>query len=471
MSKGQQKNSIIDFDVIAFGKSIFSTINAQRIRQADIELSVKNNPGAAAGFESPINTFFRIIGFQKFDFEVAADIDGYIDSDANDITATQRISRLSERGAETPENSDLGKDDKIMKALDSIYRPKFVEPKDKIIFPLVWTGEVPKNRAIAAPFDMFQSSDNITSPRCLLEAIIEIRVNRFDRQYLPPEVREYFVNQFQNLNTTQQKAYATFYGTDDISDYSVFSLILLKNFDLIVDKLIAQHYAIEKKKQNLSRDITYVPDPTIYGNPLLKNNNINAQYKRTQFSKLSVALENLEVLRDLNESSTSMIIEKRTDISRDAQGRSVDFVKDNLFLSPVMQVFKADLAHINRLIAETKKLMARLDKEMEEVRAISDLYYGTTSGLSIIDVFAVLWALFEIDKSNLLGLLNDDQFDNYNKFNELRGFELEETKGSLVESYQELERLIIEKINMVKDRAIGKEKLAIDNTERGNKGA
>ena len=440
------------------------------MRSSDSETVVKNNPGAFIGFESSINAFYRILGFQKFDLKITSPIDEYVNSGINGISKETRLKNIEIRNSEVPESSDLSKDQKIVKALDSIHRPTLLEPQKKLIFPLVWMGSPTPNRKIAAPFDLFQPANNISPPRSLLEAIIEIRVNRFDREYVPPEVKEFFVNQFANLNESQQGTYATFYGTDDINDYSVFSLILLRNFDLVVDKIIAKHYEIEKKKQRLSDKITYVPDSTVYGNPLSKANNVNAKYKRSQFSTLTRQLEQLEVIRDLIQSSTSVIVDTRQDIGRDARGRTVDFLKDNMFLAPVMQVFQSDLLQIKRAISEVKTEIARIDKEMEEVRAISDLFYGTTSGISIIDVFAILWALFEIDKKYLLGLLSEDQFDNYKKFNEIRGFELEESQASAVDSYGELERIILFKIDLISATAKGREKIIVDNSQRGNRG-
>jgi len=279
---------------------------------------------------------------------------------------------------------------------------------------------------------------------------------------------EFFQDQLLSLTEENKKAYAKFYGTTDIKDYSVFSLILLRNFDLIVNKIVERLYEINQRKATLIREIRYVPDPTTYGYPLLKNNNIGRMYKNvdSNFSFLENRLNSLLLYRDLVQSSTAIFIQEDIGVGRDGKNHEIDFIKNNLFISPIMQIFQSDLNKVNQIIAKISEEIARLETEMEKVRAEIDVFYGMTSGIAIFDVFAILWALFEIDKKYLLGLLNDQQFENYQAFNDARGFTLNVERADITSSYVNLEKIVIEKLDLLEARALEAQLVNVETQER-----
>ena len=400
------QTTLIDFDVYSFGQSILQTIDSFRVRSSDYQLFKQNNPGGAVSVESRIDAFLRIMGFQSYYVSFEKDEVDILNNYVGD-----REFYLMERQEFTIENSNASKEEKIIQGLKAIYMPNNPEPEYKNILPLVWGAiEVPENRTILEPFE--QSFTEEKFPRSTLEAIIELRVNRFEAGRMPDSVRQFLIEKFGNVKDEAKEIVESFYGASP-ENYSAISLITLGNFNLIMDKIAEFHLELIQTLNKLQPEINYVPQATVDGQPLLKSNNVEGDYGFDQmFSKRNIKLLILKTQRDLIESTVnSFIADQEVDFGLSAQAtRSAITVVDNMLMDPILSIMKSDVKELNTEIAKIQDEVDRLEAEMEKVRAGMELLYGTTSGISIIDVICVIWALFEIDKNTLVSLLNDHQY-------------------------------------------------------------
>ena len=433
------KNTLIDFDVYSFGQSVLQSIDSFRVKSSDYMGYKQNNPGGSRSIESRIDAFLRIMGFQ-----------GYSEKDEKKVLddyVGNRDRELEHRQDITIENSTASKEENIIQGLRAIYTPDNPDPEYRNVLPLVWSSiDIPENKTVAKPFEDTRTEEKF--PRCTLEAIIELRINRENAGRAPQSVRNFIIEKFGNLDESSKEAVSSFYGPN-VNYYSAITLITLSNFDLIMDKIAEFHLELIQKLNKLQPEINYVPQATVDGQPLLKSNNVEGDYNFDElFSKRNVRLVTLTIQRDLIESSiNSFIADQEVDFGLSAQAKkSAITVVDNMLMGPILSIMKSDVEELNTEINKVKDEIDRLDTEMEKVRAGMELLYGTTSGISIIDIICVMWALFEIDKDTLISLLDDHQYERFEQVNADRDISVSGVTRSqnINEAYKKLEEKFIE---------------------------
>lgn len=445
-------NNIIGFDFLEFSKSSIDAIDAVRMRKSDYETNAKGNPGAAVGVEPRINAFFRMIGFQGY-YNNPKDNKKGQNAPLEEYVG-DRKSQFAEREDRTRENKKLTKEEQIMEALNSLEKPYCPSADKRLVIPFVWVAdnEVSQNKRIADPYEKERVGFRLRRP--LIESIIEIKINRFGSNKLPEEVSEYFDKLFKNYTPKQNLKLKQILNNTPPSDYSVLYPMTLANFDLVADYMAEMHLHISKEYSRLKSDGIFIPDPTIVGGPDRKNNNMSSKYINASFSKLDDIIKTLEVKRDLLNSIISVVFNNNVGSGVDAKaGSKLGFIQDSVFMSSIISIMSADLHIIDNKIKKIKEEKKRIDVEIEKIRMKMDFLYGTTTGISMIDVFCILWTLFELEPKILLGLLSDQQFEDYKSFYVDLGYKtVNEERSGIAESYTALEELFKENFNIMREK-------------------
>jgi len=86
-------------------------------------------------------------------------------------------------------------------------------------------------------------------------------------------------------------------------------------------------------------------------------------------------------------------------------------MKDALFAPMILETLLSDTNEVDKTIEEEEEKKKKLDRLHKKLYKNMDLVLGTYSGISGIDVLAVITALFSIEEQYLLGLLNKESLE------------------------------------------------------------
>lgn len=455
--------TVADFDVIEFAKSVLNEV--EQIRSYDFS---QNDDGTATKnhkpIESRVNAFFRIIGLpmivsvEKKDEEAPGkDLSGekvltpgfyggkYIaynlsNSDTDEEVFNELLDRefnLLDRenkiGTEEMNNS-MSKALKtaiplvptlegVMDITGNIISGNIATGNQrkvfKRLFPLItsYIKVSPVKNETARPFlqytrDQLPDSQTIL-PKPFIENVIRIRLVTAANAE----------NSAGKMKSDDIKAGLKAAIGDDVynelsseTDYILSSAeaggmvenLILRRLISALPQLAKKWYELQNKQETLKQDASYtisIQTSSAQGSPFGKRTDISANITLDPNSKYGLQLQSLQK-KLAREQALQMLLPSDDTISDNSNTtKNTSLVS---LITPFAKLLSPDLEKTQKDIKDIEDKIKKQGQQMEKLRLELEMMTGEFTGLSIIDVVAVIIALFALDKQDLIALLDTD---------------------------------------------------------------
>jgi hypothetical protein len=446
-----------DFDIIEFAKNIINeveNIRSYMLLQTDDNTSQK----IKKPIESRVNAFFRLVGLPMFvNVEKKSNAKskenlsgervlspGYYGGKFNSyiLQNTEENEELSFKLSEREfklldiENKIGSKDsnDKMTKAMAvaipiSTNITEKIGPKGeqrevfKKLLPLTtsYIKIMPVKNEVARPFLQYnkdQLPDNETIlPKPFIETVIRIRLvsaanagNANDKKRIEEEIQ----------NNVGVEDYKNLYGVTDYilsnsQSNGMLENLILKRLLSSIPQIAEKWYCLLKRQEILYQQAAFnVSIKTNSAQNSVFGKRINTSTDITLLSKSKKGRELSELqIRLAKEQATQMLLPTEDSIYKNTDGTK-NTVFTNL-VAPFMKLISPDMEKIQSDIKRIENSITALSQQADQLRIELDMMTGEFIGLSIIDVIAVIIALFTIDKNDLVSLLDREARDDMQK--------------------------------------------------------
>lgn len=424
----------IEFDVDSFLTQLFNTIELFRSQMSLQENQVIEHPIENVGSknsESKVNAFYRLLGFPA----VRGDLATLAPDVKNDRDALSQHSTLNyfndnslsdfANQAAARENALYQKID-FQRSIDIVRDPlsfnvaiegSFRRPS---IFPLVVSAAVPIFPTARRTAPLFYDGDFILlgDQRRLTRPFIEHII------YMRTKVFSGFDNYSENLKTQiSSELSGTDFETPLLNDLSKSQFLSLK----IVNKLLRaikqcakQFKDVEEQIEFLRKDVQFVPAPK--DNPsersgnlpdsiasTLQTDNISEKGIENQILAIKAKMAAEDIFINL---LPSEFVKKSDRIKRIEDEVPNTTILDDVFISEFNYLTTYEKFEYNKQLKELEDQKSRLLAQYELAKQAIVYLNGEITGLSIFDVLCILLALFTVDLSSLLAIVNTDSLNN-----------------------------------------------------------
>lgn len=387
-------------DFIKLALEAIRDIDALRSTDANTKNADNNSTRPV---ESRINALYRAIGLPGF---VSSDSD-VLDPNKNNgnlftigsLSETEINTLVNERKSEdvkflarlTAEQLDASLDNIRNKITDSIGD----ERTKGSLFPMIVNGDLriyPQDRRVGGAFypnDIGLTNNKIVYRRPLIELIVLMRLKQ--EGLANSQDQDELQNAFPELKD------AGFFNP------SGENILALKTLRGLLD-IIFNPEGVRKVLDNTIRDLgrirtqireTYDDTPEV---------SVPAGRQPVRPSDGRGSFEQQELERNLvkSESEAQLTL---LDFD-DANGQATRNMREAALASIVIDAMLSDSSEIDRLLFEEDVRERKLKQRQRDLNRNLDLILGHYSGISGIDILAVISALFAIEQKDLLGLLN-----------------------------------------------------------------
>lgn len=422
----------VEFDVDTFLSQLFNTIASFRSQMSLQENQVIEHPvdnGGSKNSESKVNAFYRLLGFPAARGDIE-NLPEKLKQSKDALSQHKTLNYFSNISASTikkvtdRENALYQKVD-FQKAIDMIRDPLpftvAVEGSSRrpSIFPLVVHAAVPvfpTNRRTAPLFydgDYILLGDQKRLTRPFIEHIVYMRTKVFAG----------FDAYADTLKTQITKELADTEFQDDVLkdiDKSEFLSLKIVNKLLRALKQCAEQYRdAQENLERLRKDVQFVPAPK--DNPeeragnlpdsisaTLQTDEISEKGLEKQISAIKAKMASEDIFIKL---LPSEYVKKADRIKRIEDEVQNNTVADDVFLSEFNYITTYEKFEYEKQLKELEDQKARFMALYESVRR--DIMYlnGESTGLSIFDILCILLALFTVDLSSLLAIVNEDSLN------------------------------------------------------------
>lgn len=420
-----------DFDPSTFIKSIYSAIDDHRSVFGSIPSDIIDTPekqGSGSHLAEPrINTFFRLLGLpatrdESFLNDRATNRFSTITSDlARRNNALSQGSTLNYFSSIGDQETTLGgiRERNESKKIDTadfnemINNPLDIDEslKDNSIrrqslFPLVVDASIPvfPQRNKVAP--LFNDGDFVLLggqtrlKRPFLQHILYMRIKAFST-----------IND--SVKTDLQKNITNEIGNDlinesDLNNFKVLELEIIQKFIQCLKQSSIEYKKTKQSVKEIFSKISYNSVPT--NNPESRTGTDTISDEQKFSSSLDSQIQALDVI--INKEDLFLMTLPIEKLNRSQQilnledNTSTSNFMDDIFISDFISIltYQRDAAKAKKdeLLQEKRRLIQKL----EQARRNLSYFTGEFYGLSIFDIIGVLYALFTVDKSALVGLLN-----------------------------------------------------------------
>lgn len=467
--------SISNFDVVNFAKEILNEVDQIRSyepKEADEDTSLKEH----RPIESRINAFFRLVGLPMFvDIESKDDneeSDGDLSGERNltpgyfggkfssyIIQNTQKDEELSfalskreftllerENKIGTQEMNDamtqslkisiplspdvegiVGPSGNIFDYSEALPGQRKVFKK---LFPLVtsYIKVAPVKNETARPFLKYtrdQMPDSQTTlPKPFIETVIRIRMvtaanaensagkNKID------DIIESIKSAIGEQSYSEIES-ETEYVLSSLESGGLLENLILNRLLLSLPQLAKKWYDLQKRQESLRQKSTYVISintSSAQSNPFGKRSSVSTDLSLDPKSKYGMRLQILQKKLAKDQAIQMLLPSEDTILgsNTDASGATKNTVLMSL-IAPFTKLLSPDLEQTQKEIREIEEIVKKDGQKMEALRLELEMMTGEFTGLSIIDVVTIVIALFALDKSDLIALLDRDTKDEMKK--------------------------------------------------------
>lgn len=448
-------NSLNNFDIIEFAKSILTEVDSVR-SFSSAGLDEKTQQEFNIPTESRVNAFFRLIGLPmfisiekkgnkqdsgikpgkqhissgffgpKFDNYTVKNIKTLERelvnreqtlSDRENSIGTEEMNRAMSDALKTSMPIVPNYDGKV--GVGGTYERKIF----KKLFPLVVSYEediLPKRNEVSRPFVTNENLQQITNNNPLkvpfIETVVRIRLMFCDNAKTPNEEKKIV----DVTNSVKSTIGETLYK--DISSDNQNILNSLNGFGLLEQHIINKFFValyqlantwtrLQTEQEVLYKQIQYSisikttsAKRSVFGKRAIVSADILSGKNSTTAQELKKLNEKLA-----EEEALLSILLPSNDVIRETNNKTAN--NRNSSLSALTDSFAQVLNHkMEQLRKQIKKIeseILRRVQEAESLRVRLDMITGEFTGLSIVDVMAVITALFMIDKRDLVALLDE----------------------------------------------------------------
>lgn len=279
--------------------------------------------------------------------------------------------------------------------------------KPIMVDPRIDLTVMPSKNKIAVPFVSDKSktkiAENIFVKRPLLEKVIRDRFSVSDQESKVGEKNQDFILYLKSIDSIQD-----FSIIQDIYKNNVFRLDeqnAFKNFFFIANSLMVEIVKAQHDIQSAQSLYSWIPIPNSKG----------PEYGSTTASVFSNINDNLKTLND------KYIIELSARYSLDqalAGIETVDATSENFAFQAISSPFDTNKSSSESIQSTIKKSLdsatqTRYDicKKANDALRTIEIITGEFSGFGLIDIIVIYNSLYIMDKSSLLGLLDDDAYN------------------------------------------------------------
>jgi len=468
MAEFSDKSTLSKFDIIKFAKNILSEVENVRAFESLVDEDTADN--FKVPNESRVNAFFRLVGLPMF---VAIEDKSKSEKKGKDATglrhmspgySAERVNLLSYKlkNAEKIGDDEIAKlltdrESNLQKIENSIgndetnkamalsltipmpLTPNIPDKNNKLdgylgsgenkrtvykkLFPLITSYReiLPKANEVAVPFTLKENRkiDSTTElQRPFIETVARIRLVTADNAGSTKE---------NNREASQLLALSGRLATDDYEKVSqdfaalkaadILELYILNKLFISLEQLANKWVEIKKKQQLAAKQDVFnisIKTTSAKRNPLGKRIDVSADL--TLRKETSDTGNRLAWLRKKEAEEEAFLSLLPSDDTVDADGTSPKTsITSNTALGALINEF-TDLmsSNLTMIKKEIQREEARIKKNIqmvEELRLEIDMMTGEFSGLSVLDVVAVIAGLFLIEKKDLLALLDKETID------------------------------------------------------------
>lgn len=460
------------FDVIGFAKGVLDEV--ERTRAYDpISDDDKDGGGDRAPTESRTNTFFRLVGLpsivslepqnpkgatagtrkakelltpgyargeQKTGFKIQ-------DSSEATVTADKRSRPLRDvlrerEAALLKIEKEIGTADmntRMVKAFCSPLEPQMDVSKDNAQqtagrqifkrlspFAVSFRDIFPGNRQLARPFlsdprQGYLLSEELRRP--FIETVVRVRFVR-SADASGASTTDYLQALRARLNAQEQAARAEKPAIAAIVSSLPSKGELLESF--VIDQMLASVKMLaerwvglkQRKDQTLQNiEVSLVPSsPSARQSPLGKRSNrsVSVQVKKSKLGREITKLENCVAvsqavlgLLPTEDETKSGNVRGQADTGRN--------IMRNALTKPFVSVIRQDFEQEQKKLESKKRQLKDLSQRADSLRLELEMMTGEFTGLSVPDVVFTMLALFLVEKSDLLALLDQKTLDEMKK--------------------------------------------------------
>lgn len=469
-------NQNIEFDIISFAKDILKEIEA--LRSFNELGDDSTEPGLRTPLESRLNTFFRLIGLPMIvsetiggnninkvltpGFHWGNDLNlknSELDNPFSNLKGESISKSLSDREEylRTLEQKIINGDEEINNNMTlAIKKPMPIEanfpasPKDKFdiyerpikkqLFPLItsFLNVLPKQNEMARPFLKDINKQKIDSRTYLkkpfIETVIKIKVslskknNSFSVDFLNTlsqnSINKDFFNELEfQINNS----------TDSVIDKRIKES--LKNS---INQVAKRWSRIKKDKDSLCRKNDFVISAkTQSSKESLFGKKVNIS------TKLSNNYENSVKMQELiqNKAKEEVLLQLVLPTDYNKSGYSL--------INPFIKIISSELDIINSQIKDLEDDVTRQTQNMENIRFEMDSFTGEFTGISILDIIAVISGLFFLGLEDLFYLLDEETRDIIKSTDDLKNaFNSYEPSANLERTLSSINKLQLN-VNMI----------------------
>ena len=440
--------AVSDFDVIEFARNIMSEVEALRSYnsdQSDDSTAQKENKPT----ESRLNAFFRLIGLPMFVHMEKKDKNNKKSGDLSGeriLTPGFYGSKLSDYEINDTDKDGISSDlfireGNLLNIESSIGTPEMDERMSlalykaielapdvteditrdvyKKLFPLItsYMEVTPVKNETARPFLQYTKDQMPDSQTTLykpfIETVIRIRYVSGANAGNAASVQKYT----DITNLLQTKLGDSLYKTISSSTTNVFNSanadgvlenLILRKLIMAIPQLADKWYNLQKVQEGLGQRSGYVVSiktSSSQSNTFAKRTDSNASISvvDTQYGwKLQILQKKLaldEAMQMLLPSDDSISGTDKTGVTKNTVFMSL--------VAPFTKLLMPDYDETKSEIAKIEGLIQQETQRMEKLRLQLEMMTGEFTGLSIIDVVAIIIALFAIGKQFLIYLLDD----------------------------------------------------------------
>jgi hypothetical protein len=510
MTSSPNINTLNKFDIIKFAKNILNEVES--IRSYTIATDEDTSQKYNVPTESRVNAFFRLIGLPmfvtiedegdkksdsgaesgnrhltpgffgpKFDQYIIKDIESFggrdiafdllireeelktIENDIGTDTSNENMARALR--SSLPILPNIPSDINTIGGITIGNGTNFERYVYKKLFPLIssYIDISPKRNEMSRPFvikESLQQIDNQTPlPKPFIETVARIRLisgsNAGDANEI--EKNEDVSNalrttvgdeSYKEISTSDTDVFNSLRSTDTLE-----SFIVIKLFESIF-QLANQWHKLQKKQEKIFKKIPYVVSVktasakrSLFGKRANVSTDVSLDEKQElakKYKKLNELIAKEEVFQTLLPSND--VIKQ---INNTAANRSTS-------LAALTDSFTELLNYnLKQLKKQKKRIETNINNkiyEVESLRVELETMTGEFTGLSIIDVVAVITALFIIDKKYLIALLDREVKDDMKTDSVLKSaIESADNPEGIAKAYeaiQQLEKIITFIFNM-----------------------
>lgn len=436
-----------------FAVNAIKIIDELRSTNANLK-SIDNNP--VRPVESRINTLYRAIGLPAFTTDITIkdknlNNGNLFESKPNDQSIIELLDRAQER--ETNFSLELSSEaqqkflDNIEETIISSIKSKTKDKNDSgirkkgTLFPMIVNGNIrvlPQSKRVGGAFYQKNSElshNNIIYRRPFIETVVLLRL-RGDG-FVSDTDRKKLQNSFPEL---QDNGFFNGSSENLLSIHILSSLLasitdpggILKVIDLTIEKLGRVRKQVRESFKD-SKEAIVAEEQPITGDS-------------DGLGELEKLKEKRELLKIESDARITLLEYDDTLINTEATRN----MKEALFSQMLLDTLLSDTDEVDKSISESEYKKKNLDRLHKKLNKNMDLVLGVYSGISGIDILAIMTALFSIDESYLLGLLNDSSIERLAKLKSVETSYFE--RSGVFDSISALESKVEEILRIIDDR-------------------